>query len=498
MMLADFEEEYAMVAEISEVEALEPRSLAEAKRRPDWPLWEKAIHEELALLQETGTWELTDPPAGANIVGSKWVYRAKKDAAGNVIRYKARLVAQGFSQVPGVDYFDTFAPVAKLASIRAVLAMAAAEDMELHQIDIKGVYLNGELTEQEKIFMQQPPGYHAPNSSGKVCRLRKTLYGLKQSGRRWYQRLVEIMVQHLGFSCCDVDQAVFFRREGQMVMIVLVHVDDCTIAATAIMLIERFKKEIAKHVEITDLGELHWLLGIEIRLDREKRTIHLSPRSYIDSILRRYNLQDLKPVSIPMDPSIRFSTSQSPATTAEFAQMRDVPYHEAVGSLMYASLGTRPDISFAVQTVSRFSTKPGLIHWDAVKRIFRYLKGTKDLWLSFGQSKIDLAGYADADGSMAEDRHAVSGYAFIVHGGAVSWSAKRQDIISLSTTESEYVAVTHAAKEALWLRSLIQQLFGTTLSPTTLYSDNQSAIVLSKDHQYHACTKHIDIRFHFI
>jgi hypothetical protein len=170
MMLADFEE-YVMVAEISEVKALEPRSLADAMHHPDWPLWEKAIYEELTLLQETGTWELTDPPTGANIVGSEWVYYAKKDAAGNVIHYKACLVAQGFSQVPGVDYFDTFAPVAKLASIRAILAMAAAEDMELHQIDIKGAYLNGELTEQEKIFMQQLHGYHAPNSSGKVCHL---------------------------------------------------------------------------------------------------------------------------------------------------------------------------------------------------------------------------------------------------------------------------------------------------------------------------------------
>jgi hypothetical protein len=199
-----------------------------------------------------------------------------------------------------------------------------------------------------------------------------------------------------------------------------------------------------------------------------------------------------------MDTSIRFSTSQSPATTAEFTQMHDVPYHEAVGLLMYMSLGTCPDILFAVQTVSRFSTKPGLVHWDAVKHIFRYLKGTKDLWLLFGHRKINLTGYADADGSMAEDRHGISGYAFIVHGGAVSWSAKRQDIISLSTTKSEYMVVTHTTKEALWLRSLIEQLFGTTLSPTTLYSNNQSTIALSKDHQYHAHTKHIDIRFHFI
>jgi hypothetical protein len=400
--------------------------------------------------------------------------------------------------VPGVDYFDTFAPVAKLTSIRAVLAMAAAEDFELHQIDIKGAYLNGELTEHETIYMSQPPGYHAPNSTGRVCRLRKTLYGLKQSGRRWYQRLVDIMLRYLGFSHCDVDQAVFFWREGCMIIIVLVHVDDCMIAATTITLVKDFKAKIAEHVKITDLGELHWFLGIEIRRDREKQTIHLSQWSYIDSILRRYNLQDLKPVSTPMETQTKLSSSQSPATTAEFTLMHDVPYHEAVGSLMYAALGTRPDIAFAVQTVSRFLTKPGFLHWEAVKRIFRYLKGTVDLWLSYGHAKVDLAGYVDADGSMAKDRHAISGYAFIIHGGAISWSAKRQEIVSLSTTESEYVVATHTAKEALWLRSLIQQLFDNTLSPTTLFSDNQSAITLSKDHQYHARTKHIDVRFHFI
>ena len=165
---------------------------------------------------------------------------------------------------------------------------------------------------------------------------------------------------------------------------------------------------------------------------------------------------------------------------------------------MYAALGTRPDIAYAVQTVSRFTSKPGPEHWEAVKRIFRYLKGTMELWLSYGGVKKELTGYADADGSMAEDRHAISGYAFILHGGAVSWSAKRQEIVSLSTTESEYVAATHAAKEALWLRSLLTQLFSKELNATILFSDNQSAIALTKDHQYHARTKHIDIRFHFI
>jgi hypothetical protein len=281
-------------------------------------------------------------------------------------------------------------------------------------------------------------------------------------------------------------------------IILLVHVDDCTIVATALPLINDFKAEIAKHVKITDLGELHWLLGIEIRWERERRLIYLSQCSYLASIIRRYGFQDLKPVSIPMDLNVHLSSAQSPATTQEFARMHDVPYHEAVGLLMYDALGTRPDIAYAVQTVSRFTSKPGLDHWEAVKRIFRYLKGMRELWLAYGGDERELLGYADADRSMAEDRHAISGCAFILHGGAVSWSTKRQEIISLSTTESEYVAATHAAKEILWLCSLLSQLFAMELEPTMLFSDNQLAIALMKDHQYHARTKHIDIRFHFI
>jgi len=260
-------EEYTMAAEIGEAEALEPRTLAKVKCCPDWPLWEKAINEELETLCQAGTWELTEAPPDANIVGSKWVFRTKKDAAGNVIRYKACLVAQGFSQVPGIDYFDTFAPVAKFAAIRSVLVMAAAKDLELHQIDIKGAYLNRELTGHEVIFMQQPPGYHAPGLAKLMCRLRKTLYGLKRSGQRWYQKLVEIMLTHLGFAHCDIDQAVFFQHEGQAIIIVLVHVDDCTIAVTSITLIADFKAQISEYVDITDLGELHWLLSIEIKHD---------------------------------------------------------------------------------------------------------------------------------------------------------------------------------------------------------------------------------------
>ena len=206
---------------------------------------------------------MVNSPPRANIIGSKWVFQAKKDAARHVVQYKAQLVAQGFSQVPGVDYFDTFAPVACLASIQAVLPIAAVNDLEIHQIDIKGAYLNRVLTSQEIIYMQQSPGYSDLDNPDKVCQLKKTLYGLKQSGRRWYQQLVEIMTA-LGFQRCNIDQAVFYQRKGTMLMIVLIHVDDCMVMGTSRDLIVKFKVEIAKHIDITDLGEIHWILGIEI------------------------------------------------------------------------------------------------------------------------------------------------------------------------------------------------------------------------------------------
>ena len=490
--------EVALVVDTADSEALEPRNLAEAKRRPDWPLWEQAIREELDTLRTAGTWRLEQAPPGANVIGSKWVFKAKKDASGKVVRYKARLVAQGFSQVEGVDYFDTYAPVARLPSSRAIIAMANRLDLELHQVNIKGAYLNGELTADEVLYMWHPPGYREDNS-GRVLRLLKSLYGLKQAGRRWYQKFTQIL-SSLGFAQCKVDQAVFFKhtKSPRTLIVIAVHVDDCTIAASSTSAVEALKVGLRKHVEVTDLGELHWMLGIEVRRDRAGGTVHLSQRSYIDSILRRFGFDDAKPISTPFDTQVRLTLEQAPVDAAEFAVMRDVPYREAVGALNWAALATRPDIAFAVATVARFSANPGMAHWHAVKRIFRYLVGTRDLWLTYGESRRTLVGYADADGSMTEDRRAITGYAFLIDGGAISWSSKKQEIVSLSTTESEYVAATHGMKEALWLRNLLAEVFEPLTDATTLFSDNQSAIALTRDHQFHVRMKHIDVRYHFI
>jgi hypothetical protein len=331
---------FALVAETSNSEVLEPRNLAEAKWCPDWPLWEQAIHEELNTLHTAGTWRLEHTPPGANVIGSKWVFKAKKDASGNVIHHKACLIAQGFSQVEGVDYFDTYAPVARLPLLRAIIAMANRLSLELHQVDIKGAYLNGELTADEILYMCQPPGYHE-DDSGWVLRLLKSLYGLKQAGWCWYQKFTQIL-STLGFQQCKVDQAVFYKHSKTpcMHIVIAVHVDDCTIAANSLATVEALKAGLRKHVEVTDLGKLHWMLGIEVKHDQAGGTVHLSQQSYIDSILCCFGFDELKLVSTPFNTQVRLTLEHAPADAAEFAVMHDVPYHEAVGVLNWAALAT--------------------------------------------------------------------------------------------------------------------------------------------------------------
>ena len=488
----------ALAVVMSEAEGLDPRSLAEARRRPDWPRWQEAMEEEHAALVAHGTWELEDKPAGANVVGCRWVFHLKRDSAGNIIQYKARLVAQGFSQVPGVDFFDTYAPVAKMAAIRTSLAISAERDYEIHQVDVKNAYLNGEFEEGEVIYMKLPPGLNLTSRPNQVLRLLRPLYGLKQSARHWYTRLKGALDRHLGMTRCDVDQAVFYRRSETEQIIICTHVDDLTIMMSSVELMEEVKARLRKEFKISDMGEIHWILGFAVKRDRENRTISLSQASYIRSILQRYGFDALKPVSTPMNPNAKLLSADAPKTAQDFAFMSTKPYRETVGSANYASLGTCFDLTHVVGILSHYLENPGPAHWGAVKWAFAYLNGSVDLELTYGREVQGLTGYTDVDGSVNEDRKAISGYAFLINGGAVSWSSKKQEIISLSTTEAEYVAATHATKEALWLRNLIGQVFGDILDPTTLYCDNQSAIALAKDHQYHARTKHIDIRFHFI
>ena len=369
-------EEVTLVVDIGDVKPFKPKSLADVKQHPDWPNWEHKICEELKTLEDSGTWELTDSPPGANIVGSKWVFLLKTRCCQSYC-YKARLVAQGFSQVEEVDYFDTYAPVAKLASLHMILALAAHLNLELHQVDIKGAYLNGVLTDDEVIYMCQLPGYPYPNSSGKVLQLHKTIYGLKQSGWCWYQKLTEICTEALGFQCCNVDQAVFYRHDDKVIVVMAAHVDNCMITAYPHKLVDEVKQKLGTQVMVTDLDELPWLLCIDVSHDRGMCTLRISQHTYIEDILRHFNFDDLKPILTPIDPHLMLSNSQSPITPEQSAILQNIPFCEAIGSLMYTSLRTHLDITFAVTCLSKFLQNTRLTHWKAAKHIFYYLKGTK-------------------------------------------------------------------------------------------------------------------------
>ena len=485
-----------LIAEAIDDMSSDPTSLTEAQSRSDWPQWKGAMDREMATLERAGTWQTVQRPHNKNVVGSKWVFRIKCKADGSVDKYKACLVAWGFTQIYGVDYFDTYSPVAKLSSIRLILAIAARYDWDIDSFDFVGAYLNGELENNEEIYMQSPPGYSSDADS--VKRLKKSLYGLKQAGRKWYDTLVRAL-KKLGFRTTHADPGVFYARVHEHILILAVYVDDCIFTGSSNQLIASYKEKLNSCYALTDLGPLHWLLGIKITRDRAAHTISLSQSSYLDSILTRFSFANAKAYGSPMVPGADYSKKDAPTTADEAARMKRTPYRQAIGSLMYAAIATRPDITFAVSSLSRFLNDPGDAHWEAVKRIFRYLIGTKDLKLTFGGERHDLEGFTDADGGTQEDRRAISGYCFLVDGGAVSWTAKKQELVTLSTAEAEYVAATHAAKKAKWLHKLLGELFPQILHfPTTIYCDNQAAIKLATTDNYHSRTKHLDQRYYFI
>jgi len=499
---ANSEIDYSFVAETAELIQItanelgdDPKTLTEARSRPDWPKWQEAMDREMKTLEDAGTWTDVPRPTDKNVVSSKWVFHIKRKADGTVKKYKARLVARGFTQRFGIDYFDTYSPVARLASIRTILAIAACNDWEIDTFNFNGAYLNGELNDNEQIYMEPPPRYG--NQGEFVKFLLKSLYGLKQAGRKWYDTLVRTLAD-LGFHVSDADPGVFYAHDRDDITMLASHVDDCVITGTSKELITDYKQRLDAIFSLTDLGGIHWLLGIKIMHDRQACTISLSQTTYIETILDRFSLSDAKPYATPIVPGANYTRSQAPADPAEADYMQKIPYREAVGSLMYAAVATHPDITFAISTLSQFLDNPGCIHWEAVKRVFRYLAGTKTHTLTYGNERHNLTGFTNADGSSQEHHHAISGYAFFINGGAVSWASKKQELITLSTAEAEYVAATHAAKECIWLRRLMEPLFGPAPTPTTLYCDNQAALHLAAEDNYHAHTKHINIRYHFI
>jgi hypothetical protein len=468
-------------------------------RRPDADLWYTAAKEEIQAHVDNGTWTLVQLPPGAKAIGSRWIFKIKRNEDGSVERYKGRIVAKGYSQRPGVDFDETYAPTTKWAALRAIFAIAALEDLELDSVDISTAYLNGVLPDHHRVYMQEPEGFEMKDKTW-ACQLRKGLYGLKQGGRLWYQKLDEVL-KGIGFTRTRSDSSVYVWMRGESKVIIPVFVDDLTLASRTKADNARIKDELKKAFKLRDLGPTSFILGVHVTRNRPQRTLQLSQKQYIIDILQRFGFADCHPVVAPMDSGTKLCASPNPLPPADAAAMKDVPYVNAVGALMYLAIATRPDIAYAVGVLCRFNSNPGPSHWLAVKHLFRYLKGTMDLKLTYAPSSDGqlFTSYTDADhGGNPDNGRSTSGYLMKMGTGAISWCSKLQSIVTLSTTEAEFVAAVSAGQEVIWLRSFLSELGYDMTAPSVLNVDNQSAISVAKNPEHHGRMKHLDLRFFWL
>ena len=362
--------------------------------------------------------------------------------------------------------------------------------MIIHQMDVVTAFLNGKL--DEELYMQQPDGYIKPGEEHLVCKLKKSIYGLKQSPRCWNKAFQEYM-NSIGFNQSGADPCVYIRTASTMT-IVAVYVDDLILITKTVEEMQEVKKSLAAQFKMKDMGELHYCLGVSIEQDKDRKCLWMHQKQYIQNMIEKHELTEAKTASTPADPNVKLEKDDGVSKGVD-----QTTYQSIVGSLLYAAIATRPDIAQAVGVVSKFNLKPTEAHLTAVKRILRYLKGTADQALKYEKSEDGaLVGYSDADwAGDLDDRHSTTGNLFLMVGGPISWASKKQATVALSTSEAEYVALSSATQEAIWLRRLLTDLGAVTNGPTMM-EDNQGAIAIARNPVAHARTKHIDIRYHFV
>ena len=475
-----------------------PHTFKQAMNGPQSDYWREAATLEYNTLVENGTWEIVDLPKDQKAIGSGWVFKVKHHSDGSIERYKARIVAKGYSQRPGLDYNESFAPTFRPATLRIIIALAAVEDLELRSVDITSAFTNGDL--DEVIYMKQPEGFEI-GGPDKVCRLLKSLYGLKQSARQWNKKLHSVLTE-LGFKRIESDRSVYIYSNGEVRIIVPIYIDDITLASKSPAAIDKYVHLLSQHFKCRDLGPTRFLLGVAVERDRSTRTIKLHQGQFILDLLEKYGMSDCKPVLTPLPPKLALSHDMSPCTEEERKLMSEIPYLSAVGSLQYLATMTRPDIAHAVAYLARFNANPGLDHWKALKHLLRYLKGTVDHKLHY---RGDLSGkelfitYSDAShGDCVDTGRSTAGYVTMMAGGAVGWYSKLQTIVALSTTEAEYMAAVEAGKEIAWMRNILSEFGYSIQEPSTLKLDNQSAITVSKNPEHHGRMKHLDLQFYWL
>lgn len=476
--------------------------------------WMKAITEEFECLIKNDTWKIVDRPKHQNVIGCRIVLRNKYDPKGLVERRKARLVAKGFTQRPGIDFHDTYAPVARMGSLRLLFALAVKHDLKVHQLDITTAYLHGTI--EEETYMDLPESLteclariidkgdddvtrsrakkmlKQIQSGEKVCRLQRALYGLKQAGRQWHKKLDD-RLRKLNLIPTNADPCVYYLRRGGEPLLVLIYVDDILIFHRSEADFNTIYKGLSQEFEVRDIGTARYCLGIEFT--RSKNQVTISQSGYIRELLSRFRMEDCNPVSTPVESGTKLEKDYEETKHPQ----GDWPYQELIGALNYLAVATRPDISHIVSCLSQFNTCYSGQHWKAAKRVLRYLKGTIDFGITYTKNTNALEGFVDADwAGCPVDRRSYTGFVFNLSGAAVSWESRKQRTIALSSTEAEYMALSEAAREALYLQGFLSELKLSDSKRIKLMNDNRGAQLLAHNHTFHARSKHIDIKHHFI
>lgn len=464
----------------------DPTTFEEAATKEEW---RNAMKEELMAIQKNETWEMVNLPEGKNAIGLKWVFKTKYHADGTIQKHKARLVAKGYSQQHGIDFEETFSPVARFETVRIVLALAAQLHWPVYQFDVKSAFLNGDL--QEEVYVTQPEGFVIEGKEAKVYKLRKALYGLKQAPRAWYSKIDGYFRQN-GFTRSENEPTLYVKKQGRDdVIIVCLYVDDIIYMSSSDSLVADFKSNMMKKFEMSDMGLLHYFLGLEVKQGIDG--IFISQRKYAIDLLKRFSLLNCKPAVTPMNMNEKLQLEDG----TEEANAKN--FRSLVGGLIYLT-HTRPEIAFAVGVISRFMQNPTKHHLGAAKRILRYVAGTANYGIWYTQvSNFSLCGFTDSDwASSLDDRKSTSASVFNLGSGAISWSSKKQATTALSSSEAEYVAATSAACQAIWLRRILVDLHQKQEGATDIFCDNRATIAMTKNPAFHGRTKHIDIRLHFI
>jgi len=464
----------------------EPNSYQEASRHE---VWIEAMKEEIVMIEKNDTWKLVDKPKNRNVIGVKWVYRTKLNPDSSVCKYKARLVVKGYAQVAGLDYGDTFAPVARHDTIRLLFALAAQSNWKLYHLDVKSAFLNGLL--QEEIYVDQPEGFQVAGMEDKVYRLHKALYGLKQAPRAWYSKIDDHLI-HCGFKRSENEATLYVKKaKGGDVFVVSLYVDDLLVTGSNKAMVNQFMQEMETKFEMSDLGEMSYFLGMEIH--QATAGIFISQRKYAWDILKRFKMERCKSVPTPLVHNEKISKFE------RGDKADPTVYRSLIGSLLYLT-ATRPDLMFAASLLSRFMQAPSQVHLGVAKRTLRYIKGTADYGIWFKREEQgQLMGYSDSDwAGSVDDMKSTSGYAFTLGSGMFSWNSKKQEVVAQSSAEAEYIAAAGATNQALWLRKILRDLEQNDIEATVIKVDNKSAISMAKNPVQHGRSKHINVKFHAI